>query len=388
MIRALKAGAMFIVGVAALYSNFTLLSAFGGVAFSHDFILDSRTQSKIATQSYAAALADPEKAKAGCADAKIAKMARTGIIFEPLYGKAIAAATLVNGCHNGGLSLSPEIVAKTIVLNRRTLVLQAMQLQAQAKTRDIQGALATIERMVIIHPDVSDQFVPVLANSLAQTDDVAQLAQIMDGHPEWMSALIRYSAANLDPLHVVQVRKSFLDEPNENLVNADRDAVALLAARGFLPSAWAVYQMSKHFESRSKNELLASDGKVLPFGWNIPNSSQVRARLSPQRDVLMRADLRLAASGPLATQVFSVKEGLFKILIDAEIPDGFQMEAKIRCADDKSKGGWLKIEHNAVVDISGSLSGCRFAALRLHLRSLKKDRRSSILVRSFRFEEL
>ena len=370
------------VGIAGLAATAVLLSAFGGVRLSATLPLDGQTQGKIARQPYVLAMADNDRAATFCAEDALSDMARRSVILEPLDGNALSSATLAHGCGDEGIELPLDAANRSVPLNRRTLTLQALQLQAQTQGGDTEAALATVQRMIVTQPQISDRLVPAIGAAFGQGDDIARVAGLMRGHPEWMRAMIRHAAANLDPNRAVAVRQAFRDQPLDQLAAADRDAVGLLAGRGALAPAWSVYQLTRAASSRSKDSLLAADGLMRPFGWTIPDNDQIRARLSSDEGLLIRANLRLAASGTLAFQAFPVRDGRFRLSVDADLPDNVSLEPGIRCIDGQEPGRWRAIEAGAEVDIAAALPGCSFAAFRLQIVNTARDRRSAIRIRS------
>lgn len=169
-------------------------------------------------------------------------------------------------------------------LNSRNLMLQGLLLERSLEYQDYPSTLATLDRILRVHPTKSDLFFPVLARSLENDDALPALAGILDQGPVWQKKF--FQAAVNQPSVLSNLAKLRL---SRNKVDAGIDArlISALVLQNEMTAAAEIYERAT---GRTGSEPSASElswqSTFPPFDWQLASDSGLRAQPSRDLDVL------------------------------------------------------------------------------------------------------
>lgn len=343
--------------------------------------INPATAAKVASSQLILAHADPENAGAVCEDPRFRALATRSAIVEPLLGDALAAVALAKRCESYEAFAAAARASEKI--DRRNGTLQALQLDEQSRRRDQEAALATMRRMIITRPHLSDRIVPLLGQTVRDEESLTSVIKLVEGQLPWKRAFLRHAAASFTPEQILRVRQAY-GAADPDLESIDKEAVATLARRGELEAAWSYYTLAAPDDVAARqSRLLARDDDYRPFGWEFTPSRQLQVRSSGVRGELLQATLRLGAAGTMAIQVFPAENASYRFSMAIEERPGATATAQVRCLSPLGEGAkWRTLSDGELLNPATLDDNCRFAAIKLDAVSSDTTRRHNITVQS------
>ena len=379
MIRRLQLATASLAALASLLASGVILAGNDPAAASPLAALNPQVAARTAQSQFALSYADSRKAAEICADKRYRRLARRSAAVEPMMGDALAAMTLSRRC--AGQQALWSAAQATEALNRRDLALVGLQLEEQMQLHRPDAAMATMRRMIVIYPELSDRLVPLLARVASEYASLDKVAQLVSQQSDWKRSFLRYAAANFTPGQVLEVRREY-GAADADLQSIDKDVVATLARRGELAAAWSYFAIAAPAQARRRDiDLLAANSDYQPFGWTLSDSRELQVRPGEGAGELMLATLHLRAAGTLASQVYPAESATYVAAIDIQRTKGVTADVKTRCVDPSANQGWVALSDGQAFNPSSLGGGCRFAALRIDAASADAAHRREVIVR-------
>lgn len=238
------------------------LNPFNGLAREQAAFLGFRARAK-----------DP--AEFSAAATKMRSEALAAYSFEPLAPKALTLLAL----STANMDKRSKLLELATRLNRRDLSLQIAVLENQLARMDEPGAIVTIDRLLRVHTDYSEQFFAPLQEALLNPATADEFAALLNGSARWHNAFalraVRDEAARV---RLAQIRKDIkiTDE------RFDRQLIAGLAAQGELDLAGRIYRLVAKSDDSIKQGVttLSWRGDYPPFDWEYLDQKDIRAQPS------------------------------------------------------------------------------------------------------------
>jgi hypothetical protein len=340
--------------------------------------LNPEIAGRIARTQFALAFSDPSKTQAMCADPRYRRLARSSVAIEPLMGDALAAAVLAQRCRGDQAYLAAA--KATEPLNRRDLTLEGLQLDEQLRSGRADAVMATMRRMIVLYPDLSDRLVPMLARVATDDAALARVVSLVKQQPDWKRSFLQYASENFQPQQILEVRRQY-GGVDADVASIDKDVVGTLTKRGDLASAWDYFRLAAPGEARKRDlELLGTNGDYQPFGWAPSDSHELQARLGTGSDDVLEATLHLRAAGTLAVQAFPAVNGSYRVDFDAKADPDVTLGVLVRCLA-PATGDWLPLAKGQTINPSTLGGACRFGLVRIDAASSGAGDRHDVVVR-------
>lgn len=245
----------------------SLVAPWNGLAFEQLATREFRASASDGTDIPAAALA-------------AVPSARKAFGLDPLTPKALAIMALAEQ----DASQKAEILDGATVLNRRDLLLQGILLEQQIKAADYSETLATLDRILRVHPRESVTFFPILIQALRQDGAVPAFADILGARPVWLQSFLQAAVNDGEALsNLAKLRLTMEDvEPS-----IDQRLVAGLVGRGDREDAYEMYlHSSKSSPVSSYPYTLNWNSALPPFDWAFVDDANFRAQTAVTGDTL------------------------------------------------------------------------------------------------------
>lgn len=357
-----------------------------GVIFSgtHPNVIDApiaalnpAVAARAARTQLALAYAEPGEFGEICANGRYKRLAKSAVSIEPMMGDALAAMVLSRRCTSRQAFFAAA--QATEPLNRRDLALQVLQLEEQLQQRKPDAVMATMRRMIVIYPELSDRLVPLLARVIVDDASLNKVVQLVKQQSDWKSSFLRYAAETFKPDRVLWVRRAY-GGFDRDLTEIDNDAVAALAKRGDLAAAWSYFQIAAPGTAAKRDtHLLGAAAMYQPFGWSLSSSDQLQVRPGESTESLLVATLHLRAAGTLASQVYPAKDGVYVVTIDVGPESDVVVKVQTRCLEPLGTGTWINLRNGESFNPSKLGGGCRFASIQVSAIN-GSDRRRRVAV--------
>ena len=206
-------------------------------------------------------------------------------------------------------------------LNRRDLALQGLVLNEAVAEEDYDATIATLDRMLRVHPDYTAELFPFLVEALRDERTIGTFARLLDASSPWHLEFLDYAsrqdfvAVNLSKLRPA-IEFQDVKEDDRRLEEFDRRLIAKLASIGEFDRATELY------ESISGSSSLATAGlangwrsEYPPFDWYFVDEPGFRAQSTAAGDALEVA-IRPGKGGIFAGRLFRTLQAPFSIEFD------------------------------------------------------------------------
>lgn len=247
--------------------------------------------------------ATPDPARVAKAAAQARSLALASYASEPLTPKSLTVIALATT----DLDLRGQILDFATRLNRRDLALQLAALDFSVQNDRAIAAINTLDQLLRVHPQYSDQFFPSLQQAMLVPETEATFAKLLDGSSPWHHAFAMFTvrdAASRLRLARLRSRISITDE------RFDGQLISGLAEQGELETAAQVYRQVTKSDDRLRDgaTILSWRGEYPPFDWQFLDRKEIRAKPGPSGDRL-EIFIRPGQGGIIASRIIRLPEG-------------------------------------------------------------------------------
>lgn len=203
--------------------------------------------------------------------AEIASPAREAFERAPLSPDAVAILALTER----DTEKQGRILDGASAISKRSRLLQGILLQHYAAQRDIEGILATLDRLFQVQPKMLNEAMPLLVGQLSNAASVPHFRNLLADGPSWTNAFLISAAndkglsANLAQLRIALGRNAAIRP------ETDRQILAALVAAGETESAYRIYEQ---FGRRHSALEIDWQHEFPPFDWRLYDQRGVYAR--------------------------------------------------------------------------------------------------------------
>ena len=200
---------------------------------------------------------------------KAETIAKSAVLAEPLNSRAHAVLAWAAD----DAEKRDRILENALKLNRRSSPVQALSLQERTQAGDMEGSIESLDQILRVHPETSEQFFPVLADALNQDETLEGFGQIMAYRPPWQDRFLNYAAnRNNTIVNATRLRRT-VEIEDEKL---DKKLIDRLVKINRLPEA---YQHYAFLMSREENAGRGKfESKYPPIDWKFAADSGMRAQ--------------------------------------------------------------------------------------------------------------
>lgn len=170
------------------------------------------------------------------------------------------------------------VLDASLALNRRSLLLQGQMLEAEIAQKDYEGSLATLDRILRVHPSQGATFFPLLLQVLEREEALPELASILDGKGPWHENFLTFAARESNALPNLAKLRLQREAANPAI---DRNLIRGLAKGGETGLSHQIYSAAisaKRPQAGAGTVDWASD--FPPFDWKFENEAGFRAQPS------------------------------------------------------------------------------------------------------------
>ena len=318
----------------------------------------------LAFADYASNIVDP--AAPPPPSEKAVKLAEEALRKEPFAAKAYVVLAQAESDPDR----KRAIIELGSSLNRRDLALQGLVLQERLADRDYPGAIETLDQILRVHPNRSQDFFPLLAGALAQDSTLPIFAKMLDGSAPWHERFLDFAVGQpivLTNLARLRLQLAIGEE------DFDRRLIASLVQRGDIETAGKIYSFVA-----SQEDVTARSGKLdwrstyPPFDWALVEKTAFRAQVSRDGEEL-ELYVKPGQGGVIASRMLTPPAGPFEIVITHSLEPAGQIEdvkVQLSCAGNPQpivtqpfKSGTTRI------DVSSVPGACRYLALGIDARA-------------------
>lgn len=222
--------------------------------------------------------------------------------LEPLTPKAYALAALAEN----DVARKRAILDAALALNRRDLLLQGQILEADIARRDYEGTLASMDRILRVHPQQGATFFPLLVQVLERDEALPELKSLLSGESTWHASFLSFAAGQPRALpNLANLRLQNRGAAPE----IDRNLILGLSKGGETDLSYRIYQraIAGRGDAANIGQLdWATD--FPPFDWQYQNEAGLRAQPSRAGDEL-EIFVRDGQGGILAERRLPAPEG-------------------------------------------------------------------------------
>lgn len=223
------------------------------------------------------------------------------------------------------------ILAAASTTNRRNLFMQGLALDRYVEQGNFPDTLATLDRLLRVHPEQKRYFFPILTRALQDERSLPAFAEVLDGSSDWHLDFLRRSAleeATLDNFVRLRGQLALRDEA------FDRRLILRLAQTGRYDTAYAIYRSAADGRTSSRTGAIPWTSTFAPFEWKLANEAGFRAQATPEGDQL-EVFVRSGQGGILAERVLAANPQGFDITVDHALnpPDQVRdVRLQLRCS--------------------------------------------------------
>ncbi len=271
--------------------------------------------------------------------------------------------------------------------NRRDLSLQGLVLQDAILDEDYDNSIATLDRILRVHPEYGGEFFPILVQALAQEETVATFATMLDGSSTWHKGFLEFAVRQSS------VRPNLaLLRPNITLVDEefDRRLIEGLARDGDIIRAVGVLESVT--EGRTGFEgprVLGWSSDYPPFDWRFVDTAGFRAQTTADGEAL-EVSIRPGKGGIFAERAILEPSAPLTISITHEITPverAKDVRLELICG---SNGASLLDEQFSPAQTRFSLAqlprDCQYLKLALRARAWSGRSKLDVLLKEVRME--
>ena len=269
-----------------------------------------------------------------------------GYQVYPLNPEALAVLAMAQD----NVGKKRAILTEASKLNRRSLSLQGLALQMHVEGENIPAAVATLDQILRVHPERSEEFFPVLAGALSKEEVIPSFVEILADEPPWQEGFLRFAA--LQPDAVRNAAKLRTQIASDDPIVSQQMITGLVAA-GDLTAAREHYLFAKKAHPREAGNW---SSEFPPFDWKFADTRDMRAQVS--RDGA-KVDLFVKSGngGVVMERLLAPSQSAFSVEVDADIrPAGKDEDVRVQvtCAGSGAGSG------TALLDMPLSEQGSGF----------------------------
>lgn len=244
---------------------------------------------------------------------------REAIRHEPLLPRA--HALLVIGAKDS--QKRRELLTRASLLNRRDVVLQGLVLEQHIADIDYNASILTLDQLLRVHPERSQNFFPILTQALAVDGTVPVFAQLLESPLPWRDAFLGSAVADERArLNLARLRER-IDFGN---LEFDRRLISGLVAQGEIAAAADLYTAISTPPAREDAKpSLAWRAEYPPFDWQLADDAGLRAQPGDDPEKL-EISVRPGRGGVLAARVLQTPAAPFAIGIAHDVTPVGQIE--------------------------------------------------------------
>lgn len=233
------------------------------------------------------------------------ELARRAFAAEPLATNALFVLTVAYRDAEQP-DVADELLATAAALDKRNRYLGALQLERTARTGDLSATFAVIDRLAVVYPDLSREFVAPLVAALGNDGALEVIKGALEQQPLWGEAFWRSvpSAATLvDRMYQLRQLTSAGTTPQ-----SDAELLAALVAHDRYADAFA-FRDTLLGEGAEPLGFVAFGGTP-PFGWDTTVSGD--RSMAPQGDTAYQVFVQGGTEGELARQLVRLVPGRYQ----------------------------------------------------------------------------
>lgn len=327
------------------------------------FSLNGLAQAQLASRQFQAEIADQDDI---APSAKLAAdAAKRAFALEPLTPKTHAILAIAED----DFVKQNSILDAALTINRRDLLLQGLILKAEIDQRDYRGSLATLDRILRVHPEQSATFFPLLVQVLERDAALPEIASLLDGNSNWHASFLGHAARQTSALpNLAKLRmqnKSADPEIDRHLING-------LAAGGQTDLSFRIYNAAVSNRTAPYGAgRLDWITEFPPFDWQLQNEAGFRAQPSRNGNEL-EIFVRDGKGGIVAQRRLAAPSGDLSLSFSHSLqPENQIKDARllISCPGDKEPfyDRSLSPGKNSF-ELGNLLDRCKFIDLALYVR--------------------
>lgn len=316
-----------LVGAQATSSALTRSAPQQAVSFMP---MNGQARERLAFAEFAAGVTEPEDAPASAR--QTVPTALAALRADPLVPKAHAILAMASD----DPQTKSELLAAASRLNRRELALQSLVLQEAVGNSDYASTVETLDQILRVHPERSQEFFPVLNSALTNAEAVPMFADILDLSSPWHERFLSFSIGQRESLPDLALLREEISFGDESL---DRRLIANLVKVSELDAAEKIYrQVTGKRDEGFPWGILDWSADYPPFQWELVDQPGFRAQTSRDEGEL-ELSVRPGKGGPIAARLLSNPKVPFEVRIEHRIVPVERMrdvQLNIVCATDGS----------------------------------------------------
>ncbi len=285
---------------------------------------------RLAYQRFASEVTDPNDPTAAAKSAQA--FALSAYKLNAITPKALAILVMAEGDQ----ATRSNMLRAASRLNRRDATLQSLVLQEAIAANDHDRSVEALDQMLRVHPELSQDLFPVLAEALRNQANTETFAGLLDGSSPWHERFLKYALNDPELLPILAKVRSEITVEDERF---DQRLVAGLASRG-------EFDLAQSVVARANADVVAVSGfgalswsaRFPPFDWKLVDEQGIRAQLASAGDAL-ELYVRAGNGGLLAERLLQVPDAPFAISVDhriAPIEQVRDMRLQLACANNNS----------------------------------------------------
>ena len=274
------------------------------------FPANGLARERLAFERFTNDVEEPDDAQEAARES--AHLAMSAIRLDPLTPRAHAILAIAAS----DSSTRQAILEAAASLNRRELALQGLVLQEHLAAENAKQSIETLDQILRVHPEYTNEFFPVLASVLARDGAVDVFAEMLDGSSQWHASFLNFAVRQPDGLQNLALLRSQISVETEYF---DRRLIARLADTGDVAGAETLYRSLVGVSTglRSQGEIdWRSD--YPPFDWRFVDEAGFRAQRSLNGEEL-EISVRPGKGGVIAARLLATPAGPFEVRVGHRI---------------------------------------------------------------------
>ena len=262
-----------------------------------------------------------------------------------------------------------RLLAAASALNRRDLFMQGIALERFVQQRDFSNSLATLDRLLRVHPEQKDYFFGILTAALRDERSLPAFAEILDGSSDWHRAFLLRASRNPEALGNLTRLRALLETKDNTF---DRELILRLANAGRYADAYAIYREVTGGGERQGRGTIPWTSDYAPFDWQLTEGTGLRGFAAPGSDEL-EVFVRRGEGGIVAQRVIAADPGGFAVELEHRLAPADQVRdvrLQLRCDGSRTPFYDERFELGPNrFEIGGIPAGCDYLILAIHARA-------------------
>ena len=202
-------------------------------------------------------------------------------------------------------------------LNKRSSLLQGVLLSEYQRRGDLAGTLAVLQQTLRVHPGVSRQIIPLLAELLGRDGAVQVFQSMLKRDPEWLNSFLSEAARLPEALkNLARLRLGLGNTPDVSL-ETDRTILRQLLDAGQVEPALAIYRIRQKAD-RPAGDAIYWSADLPPIDWQLTDEGGIYARVKEPSEPLTIA-IRPGYGGILAQRVVELGSGAKALRVQPDV---------------------------------------------------------------------